>query len=148
MKTRDQDRLAEHVTVHRIDDSRARRRCLLRRTLRNVELGVEGVELEGVVMVRPGRCSRAHVGIRAEAHLTVPSGDSPAGTASGSPVDVPGIFQMSQCVMSIFEPFARTGSGSCISSTKLCVPGGTCDHFNSGDTALGPAAIVYLSGMT
>src|SRR5262245_39229810 len=55
---------------------------------------------------------------------------------------------MSQCVMSIFEPFARTGSGSCISSTKLCVPGGACDHFNSGDTALGPAAIVYLSGMT
>src|SRR5262245_46943001 len=58
------------------------------------------------------------------------------------------MFQINQCVMSIFEPLARTGSGSCISRTKLWVPAGTCDHFSSGDTAALPAAIVYLSGMT
>src|SRR5262245_39309493 len=58
------------------------------------------------------------------------------------------MFQINQCVMSIFEPLANTGSGSCISSTKLCVPGGTCDHWSAGETALGPAACVYLSGMT
>src|SRR5215471_17443057 len=78
----------------------------------------------------------------------VPSGRSPAGTPSGNPVDVPGMFQTSQCVMSIFEPRLSTGSGSCISRTKLCVPDGTCDHFNSGDGAVGPDACVYLSGMT
>src|SRR4029077_9709868 len=39
-------------------------------------------------------------------------------------------------------------SGSCISSAKLCVPAGTCDHFSFGDTAAAPAAIVYLSGIT
>jgi hypothetical protein len=58
------------------------------------------------------------------------------------------MFQINQCVMSIFEPLLRTGSGSCISRTKLCVPAGTCVHFSSGDTAALPAAIVYLSGMT
>ena len=58
------------------------------------------------------------------------------------------MFQTSQCVMSIFDPFASTGSGSCMSSTKLCVPGGTCDQSSLGDTAFAPAAIVYLSGMT
>src|SRR5437868_15457988 len=57
------------------------------------------------------------------------------------------MFHTSQCVMSIFEPLLSTGSGSCISRTKLCVPAGTWDHFNSGDTAAA-AAIVYLSGMT
>src|SRR5262249_39068495 len=59
-----------------------------------------------------------------------------------------GMFQISQCVMSIFEPRCRTGSGSCISSTKLWVPGGTCDHSSFGDTAAVPAACVYLSGIT
>src|SRR5262252_7597128 len=58
------------------------------------------------------------------------------------------MFQISQCVMSIFDPLLSTGSGSCISSTKLCVPGGTCDHDSAGDTADGPAACVYLSGIT
>ena len=28
------------------------------------------------------------------------------------------------------------------------MPGGTCDHFNSGDGACAPAAWVYLSGIT
>src|SRR5262249_56011453 len=78
----------------------------------------------------------------------VPSGSSPAATPSGSPVDVPGMFHASQCVMSFFDPLLSTGSGSCMSSTKLCVPGGPCDHFNSGDGAVGPPACVYLSGMT
>src|SRR5256885_4747490 len=58
------------------------------------------------------------------------------------------MFQISQCVMSIFDPLLSTGSGSCISSTKVCVPGGTCDHFSSGDGAVGPEACVYLSGIT
>src|SRR5258707_9856821 len=58
------------------------------------------------------------------------------------------MFQINQCVMSIFDPLFRTGSGSCISSTNVCVPAGACDHFNSGDTADGPAACVYLSGIT
>src|SRR5438067_1300417 len=58
------------------------------------------------------------------------------------------MFQNSQCVMSIFEPFWSTGSGSCISNAKLCVPGGTCDHSSFGDTAFAPAAMVYLSGIT
>src|SRR5471030_2531359 len=50
--------------------------------------------------------------------------------------------------MSIFDPLFSTGSGSCMSSTKLCVPEGTCDHLSSGDGDVGPAACVYLSGMT
>src|SRR5262245_48338934 len=51
--------------------------------------------------------------------------------------------------MSIFDPLFNTGSGSCMSSTKLCVPGGTCDHFSSGETAAPPsAACVYLLGIT
>src|SRR5262249_48991502 len=58
------------------------------------------------------------------------------------------MFQINQCVMSIFEPLFSTGSGSWRSNTKLCVPGGTCDHCSAGETALGPAACVYLSGMT
>src|SRR5262245_40708592 len=58
------------------------------------------------------------------------------------------MFQTNQCVMPIFEPLASTGSGSCSSRTKLCVPGGTCDHCSAGETAAGPAACVYLSGMT
>src|SRR5215475_5783896 len=58
------------------------------------------------------------------------------------------MFQTSQCVTSIFELLLSAGSGSCISRTKLCVPGGTCDHLSSGDGASGPAACVYLSGMT
>src|SRR6266550_973265 len=58
------------------------------------------------------------------------------------------MFQTSQWVMSIFEPLLSTGSGSCSSNTKLCVPGGTCDHCSAGDTAAGPAACVYLSGIT
>src|SRR5262249_21368904 len=78
----------------------------------------------------------------------VPSGSSPAATPSGNPVDVPGMFQTSQCVISIFEPRLSTGSGSCISSTKLCVPAGTCDHFCGGEGAVGPAACVYLPGIT
>src|SRR4029079_13108482 len=76
------------------------------------------------------------------------SGSEPCGTFSCSPVALPGMFQISQCVMSIFEPLCSTGSGSCISSTKLGVPGGTCDHLSSGDGAVGPAAWVYLSGIT
>src|SRR5262249_18138193 len=58
------------------------------------------------------------------------------------------MFHTSQCVMSIFDPLLSTGSGSCMSRTKLCVPAGTCDHFSSGDGEVGPAAWVYLSGMT
>src|SRR5262245_29545914 len=50
--------------------------------------------------------------------------------------------------MSIFDPFASTGSGSCINSTKLCVPGGTCDQSSFGEGAVGPDACVYLSGIT
>src|SRR5438045_7630704 len=69
-------------------------------------------------------------------------------TPSGRPVDVPGMFQTSQCVMSIFEPFCSTGSGSCNRSTKVCVPIGTCDHLSSGDGEVAPAACVYLSGIT
>src|SRR5262249_10910394 len=76
------------------------------------------------------------------------SGNSPCATPSGRPVDVPGMFQINQCVMSIFEPLFSTGSGSCNSSTKLCVPGGTCDHWSAGETALGPAACVGLFGTT
>src|SRR5262245_15817212 len=79
----------------------------------------------------------------------LPSGSSPCATFSGRPVDVPGMFQISQCVMSIFDPLFNTGSGSCMRSTKLCVPGGTCDHFSSGETAAPPsAACVYLLGIT
>src|SRR5215470_18346544 len=78
----------------------------------------------------------------------VPSASSPAATPSASPVDVPGMFHTSQWVMSIFDPLLSTGSGSCMSSTKVCVPGGTCDHLSSGDGAIGPAACVYLSGIT
>src|SRR5215467_4673953 len=78
----------------------------------------------------------------------LPSGRVSAGTPSGKPVAVPGMFQISQCVMSILEPLLSTGSGSCISSTKLCVPIGTCDHFSSGDGDIGPPACVYLSGIT
>src|SRR4051794_25874850 len=58
------------------------------------------------------------------------------------------MFHTSQCVMSIFDPLLSTGSGSCINRTKLCVPGGTCDHFSSGDGEVGPPACVYLSGIT
>jgi hypothetical protein len=58
------------------------------------------------------------------------------------------MFHTSQWVMSIFEPLLSTGSGSCISRTKLWVPGGTCDQLSAGETALAPAAWVYLSGMT
>src|SRR5215831_3946805 len=58
------------------------------------------------------------------------------------------MFQTSQCVTSIFELLLSAGSGSCIRRTRLCVPGGTCDHLSSGDGAFGPAACVYLSGMT
>src|ERR1051325_3984907 len=78
----------------------------------------------------------------------VPSGSSPMGTFSARPVDVPGMFHATQCVMSIFEPLFSTGSGSCMMITKLCVPIGTCDHESAGDGAVGPAACVYLSGMT
>src|SRR6478752_890333 len=78
----------------------------------------------------------------------LPSGRVSAGTPSGKPVAVPGMFQISQCVMSILEPLLSTGSGSCISSTKLCVPIGTCDHLSSGDGDIGPPACVYLSGIT
>ena len=58
------------------------------------------------------------------------------------------MFQITQWVMSIFEPRFSTGSGSCMMSTKLCVPIGTCDHESAGETAIAPAACVYLSGMT
>ena len=58
------------------------------------------------------------------------------------------MFQINQWVTSIFELLLRTGSGSWNSRTKLCVPIGTCDHFSSGETAIGPAFCVYLSGMT
>src|SRR3981081_3385565 len=58
------------------------------------------------------------------------------------------MFQISQCVMSILEPLLSTGSGSCRSSTKLCVPDGTCVHLSSGDTVFAPAAIVNFSGVT
>src|SRR5688572_20179212 len=78
----------------------------------------------------------------------LPSGSSPAGTPSGRPVDVPGMFQITQWVMSIFDPRFSTGSGSCMMSTKLWVPIGTWDHESAGDGAPGPAACVYLSGMT
>src|SRR5882672_6695468 len=78
----------------------------------------------------------------------LPSGNSPCATFSGRPVAVPGMFQINQCVMSIFEPLLSTGSGSCMSRTKVCVPGGTCDHLSSGDGDVGPAACVYLSGIT
>ena len=56
------------------------------------------------------------------------------------------MFQISQCVMSIFEPLLSTGSGSCMSNTKLCVPGGTCDHFSSGETAVGSSGLRELVG--
>src|SRR5207237_5618405 len=65
-----------------------------------------------------------------------------------NPVDVPGMSQINQWVMSIFEPFCSTGSGSCNSSTKLCVPIGTCDQLSAGLGAVAPPACVYLSGLT
>ena len=52
------------------------------------------------------------------------------------------MFQISQCVMSIFDPLLSTGSGSCISSTKLCVPDGTCDHSSFGDTAFEDGGVI------
>src|SRR5215467_13348511 len=59
------------------------------------------------------------------------------------------MFHTSQCVMSIFELFAgNDGSGSFMISTKLCVPGGTCVQLSAGFGAVGPAACVYLSGIT
>src|SRR4029077_14575988 len=59
------------------------------------------------------------------------------------------MFQMSQCVTSPFELLAGiAGSGSFMMIAKLCVPGGTCDQLRAGDGAVGPAACVYLSGMT
>src|SRR5215471_1123292 len=79
----------------------------------------------------------------------VPSAKSPAMTPSGKPVDVPGIFQTSQWVTSPFELFAGiAGSGSFMISTKLCVPGGTCDQLRAGFGEFWPAAPVYLSGIT
>src|SRR5215831_17491182 len=70
-------------------------------------------------------------------------------TPSGNPVDVPGIFHASQCVTSPLELLAgMAGSGSFMISTKLCVPGGTCDQLNAGFGEVGPPACVYLSGIT
>ena len=53
MVASDEHGLAEHVTVHRVDDGGARVGGLLRRRRhRDVELDVERVELERVVVVR------------------------------------------------------------------------------------------------
>ena len=57
------------------------------------------------------------------------------------------MFQMSQCVTSPFELLAGiAGSGSCMISAKLCVPGGTCDQLSAGDGAVGPAGLRVLVG--
>src|SRR3954469_14965412 len=75
----------------------------------------------------------------------VPSGSSATGiTPSGSPVDVPGMFHTSQYVTSRMLRWSAT-SGSCISSTKLCVPIGTCVHLSSGETPICPT---NFAGMT
>src|SRR3954465_2583111 len=59
------------------------------------------------------------------------------------------MFQISQCVTAPFELLAGiAGSGSFMMIAKLCVPGGTCDQDSAGEGAVGPAACVYLSGIT
>jgi len=60
------------------------------------------------------------------------------GTASGSPVAVPGMLKISQCSISSVV-FAFDVSGSCRISAKLTVPSGTCVHCNAGETTAGPA---------
>src|SRR5579872_5712722 len=58
-----------------------------------------------------------------------------AGTASGSPVAVPGILNAIQCRTSpIF--LSNATSGSWAISTKLTVFGGTLVHFSCGETKL------------
>src|SRR5437764_8539594 len=70
MKARDKHRLAENVTIHRIDDRSAGGRRFLRRALRHVEFDVERVQLERVVVIRTRWCARTHVSVPAETHLT------------------------------------------------------------------------------
>ena len=134
MEAGDEHGLAEHVTVHRVH------RCAVRVSAafcgapagRRASCRAHRARTcsDGTVReARRGPCSRCRGGSTARCRRA-----DRLHTPSGSPVDVPGIFQISQCVTSIFELFAGiAGSGSCMSSTKLCVPGGTCDHFSSGD---------------
>src|ERR1700735_444481 len=70
-------------------------------------------------------------------------------TPSGKPVESPGILKMIQCVMSS-SCLRACASGSCKSSTKLCVPAGGFVHDTGIDVMLanppGPAQ-VYFSGI-
>src|ERR1039458_611384 len=87
----------------------------------------------------------------------VPSGmGTSGGTPSASWVASPGILNTTQCGMSS-KAFAMWASASCRINTKLAVPLGTLDHFNSGETpvdiCMGPlgggvvAEHVYLIGI-
>src|ERR1039457_2616472 len=87
----------------------------------------------------------------------VPSGmGTSGGTPSASWVASPGMLNTTQCGMSS-KALAMWASASCRISTKLAVPLGTFDHFNSGETpvdiCMGPlgggvvAAHVYFSGI-
>src|SRR4051794_26925028 len=76
----------------------------------------------------------------------LPSGsDDPCGTCSGNPVAVPGMFHTSQCSWSSVVPASDT-SGSCMSSTKLCVLGGGFVQLSWGETC--SAAWVYFTGIS
>src|ERR1035437_1102261 len=71
---------------------------------------------------------------------------APAGTPSGNPVDVPGMFHNTQCELSRM-PLPGRGSISWNTRTKLLVSTGACFQRISGDTMLGNAKQVYLSGI-
>src|SRR6185436_19209621 len=70
VEPRDENRLAEHVSVHRREERLARVERVLRR--RDVDLRVERVQREGVVMVRSGRRAGTHVALAAQALLLAP----------------------------------------------------------------------------
>jgi len=69
------------------------------------------------------------------------------GTFSGSPLAVPGMFQMIQWVWSSVVLFLAT-SGSCIYKKKVWVLAGVLAQSSLGETTLSPATWVYLWGIS
>src|SRR4051812_28824090 len=70
VESRHQECLSQDMAVHGVHDGGACGGRLLRRSLRDLELGVQRIQLEGVVMVRAGRRAWAHVCVAPQAHLT------------------------------------------------------------------------------
>src|SRR5437867_5805404 len=67
--------LTANMSLHRLQQGRARVGGLLRSTGRHIEFGIQSIEFERVMMVRSGgRRARTHVAVAAQADLTAAVG--------------------------------------------------------------------------